>query len=95
MIRYEHERWGGDTNYRDREAFNNMIAGLGLIEIPITDRRFTWSNIRENLSLAKLDKVLVSTEWESKFNLSLCETLPRSTSDHVPICLHLGGIGEP
>lgn len=62
IILYGHERLGGDTNHGDREAFNNTIAELGLIEITITDRRFTWSNMRENPSLAKLDRVLVSTE---------------------------------
>lgn len=40
--------------------------------------------------MAKLDRVLISRDWDNKFNLSYCESIARSTSDHVPICLHSG-----
>lgn len=41
VTRYIHERKRGATNNRDKEAFNNVIGGLGLIEVPLNDRRYT------------------------------------------------------
>jgi hypothetical protein len=33
------------ANYIDMETFNAAISHLGLIEIPLKVRRFTWSNM--------------------------------------------------
>lgn len=35
--------------------------------------------------MAKLDRVLVSDDWESKFNLAVTLALRRLTLDHVPV----------
>lgn len=40
--------------------FNSIIASAGLLEIKMSDRRFTWSNDYENPTFELLDRVLVS-----------------------------------
>lgn len=88
VIRYANERLWGDTN--DREEFNNLISDLHLIKVPMGDRLYTRSNMRERPSLAKLDWVFIYEEWDDKFGLPLAYSIRRPTSDHVPICLSLG-----
>ena len=57
------------------------------MNLPIYDRSFTWSNLRDKPVLARLDRVMVTAEWESHFPLAILRSLPRPTSDHVPLCL--------
>lgn len=63
-----------DARKREREEITMIRTGrvliipLELIDIQIMDRRFTWSNLRENLSLAKLGRIIVSSYWESIFS---------------------------
>lgn len=60
-----------NSNNRDREVVNNLISSLGIIDVPLMSRRFTWSSIREDPSLAKFDRVFMSKNWEAIFNLAL------------------------
>lgn len=66
---------------------------MGLIEISLLDRQFTWSNIREDPYLVMLDRVLVSYTWEARFGQSKVYSIPKPMSDHAPICLDSSKIG--
>ncbi|TVU02265.1 hypothetical protein EJB05_52261, partial [Eragrostis curvula] len=41
-------------------AFNDAINQLNLIELPLLDRLFTWSNKRASPTLARLDRVFIN-----------------------------------
>jgi hypothetical protein len=56
-----------------------------LIEIPLLDRLFTWSNNQPSPILARLDRVLVNTMWNSVLPDSSLHSFTRATSDHVPL----------
>lgn len=62
VIRFSDERKGGDNNVRDMNHFNDLVANLQLVEIPLTERRFTWTSMIENPSLVRLDRVFVPTD---------------------------------
>ena len=81
-----HERRGGEGSGHHRQTFNSLINHVELMDLPIYDQSFTWTNVQERPILAKLDRVLVSSEWESHFPLASLHTLPWSTSDHAPLC---------
>ncbi|KAL4201247.1 hypothetical protein AMTRI_Chr02g257740 [Amborella trichopoda] len=49
--------------------------------------RFTWSNHASNPILSKLDRFLLSLNWEECFPRSSSLALPKPTSDHCPILL--------
>jgi hypothetical protein len=51
---------------------------------------YTWSNNQENPTLEKLDRILVSKEWEDIFPNALVRNLPREVSDHNPLILSSG-----
>lgn len=67
--------------------FNDLISELAIIDPPMTNQSFTWSNMQKTPTLARLDRFLFSTEWDREFPLSKVIALPRVTSDHCPILL--------
>lgn len=60
------------------------------IELPLTDRRYTWTNMSDDPSLAKLDRAFISEEWETCFPMAFIWSAKRPTSDHTPICMNTG-----
>lgn len=79
-----------DHNAQDRDAFNSIINEMALLDNFLVDQRFTWSNMRKNPYLAKLDRVLVSYTWEARFRFANAYSIPKPTSDHDPIYLDSG-----
>jgi hypothetical protein len=50
----------------------------------MSGRCFTWVNSLPNPTYEKVDKILISTEWELNNPLSTVVALPRVISDHTP-----------
>ena len=67
------------------DSFNACINSLALLELPLLDRLFTWSNKRQIPTLARLDRALFNTEFSSMFPNSMLTSRIRFTSDHVPL----------
>jgi hypothetical protein len=44
--------------------FNTIIEHWGLIDLEFSGRKFTWSNNQRDPLFEKLDRVLVSPEWD-------------------------------
>jgi hypothetical protein len=63
---------------------------LNLRELEMTGRRYTWANFAEVPTYEKLDRVLVTTDWEQKFSLASVQALTREISDHTPLLLDTG-----
>ncbi|KAK1282112.1 hypothetical protein QJS10_CPB22g00396 [Acorus calamus] len=72
-------------------GFSSWIDGEGLIDIPTRNQAFTWSNLQEVPSLARLDRILLDAEWEVQFPRCEVVALPHMVSDHVPLLLTGGG----
>jgi hypothetical protein len=79
---------GGDTN--DMFLFNEIIGHLGLLELPLKGRSFTWSNMQSAPLLEQLDWFFTSANWISDYPNSMVLPLAHSGSDHVPCVLHIG-----
>lgn len=56
----------------------------------MTGGLFTWTNNQEPPTLEKLDRILVSKEWEDMFPQAMVYKLPREISDHNPLILTSG-----
>lgn len=56
----------------------------------MSGHQYTWAEYGDDPTLEKVDRVLVSTEWEEKFPLSTVEARDRSVSDHSPLVLSTG-----
>ena len=69
---------------------NAIIDGLDLRELEMSGRKFTWANSLPNPTFKKLDRILVSTDWEQHFLLATVVALTREISDHTPLLLDSG-----
>lgn len=67
--------------------FRWVVDDLELKEVHLNGRAFTWSNTRECPTLERIDKALVSTEWEALFLASFLYALPSTTSYHYPLLM--------
>lgn len=54
---------GRDVN--DIFLFNEIIGHLGLLELPLKGRSYTWSNMQENPLLEQLDWFFTTSNWIS------------------------------
>lgn len=73
--------------HRHSGMFNTLIHLYELRELIMTGGRFTWSNNKEFPVLEKLDRILMTKEWEDLFPLAMIKKLPREVSDHNPLIL--------
>jgi hypothetical protein len=85
IIRYAHEKNNSNFWMAEAEAFNDCINDLCLLEAPLLDRSFTWSNKRSTPTLERLDRVFINLFWDEKLPSTILFSLTRTTSDHVPL----------
>jgi hypothetical protein len=70
LIRPPRDKSNDNFNVSEAALFNDSINNLGLIEIPLSDRQFTWSNLQDPPILTRLDRVLVNPEWSMALALT-------------------------
>jgi len=72
-------------NFTEAELFNSLINELALLELPLVDRAYTWSNHWDNPTLVRLDRCFVNTDWDAAFPNNTLSSRARFASDHVPL----------
>lgn len=98
VVRWESKTSVHNLAKHNMKKFNSIINQIGLIEPPITNDRFTWSNLRTQTILSRLDHFLCTTQWEDRFSTHFSRTLERVTSDHFHLVLedsHLNQVPTP
>jgi exonuclease III len=90
IMRKPEDKSSGDFDNKWPSLFNAVIKSLDLREIVMTGRQYTWAGSGDNLTYEKLDRVLVSTEWENNFSLAMVEATDRNISDHTPLVMPTG-----
>jgi hypothetical protein len=83
----DRNREGG--NMQDIIIFNEVISNLGLQEMPLKGRNFTWSNMQQNPILKQIDWCFTSTNWISDYLSTLLIPLSRPTLDHTPCMVQI------
>jgi hypothetical protein len=90
ILRHPSEKNNLNYNARCPFLFNAVIDGLNLRELEMTGRKFTCVNNLASQTYEKLDRILITTEWEEKFPLSTVRALTREIFDHTPLLLNTG-----
>src|SRR4051812_38370101 len=75
-------RPGGDLN--DIFLFNEIIGHLGILELPLKGRAFTWSNMQDEPLMEQLDWFFTSSSWISVYPNTVVLPMAKTSSDHVP-----------
>ena len=72
--------------------FSEVLDELALRDLPLQGGPYTWSGGLNGQYKSRLDRFLISEDWENHFSgVSQC-TLPRPVSDHSLILLDGGGV---
>jgi len=87
LIRCATEKSTGNLDTTLCSLFNNTLDSLGVVELPLLDRLYTWSNKRADPVLARLDRAFVNMEQCSSYPNTTLTSLVRSTSDHTPLLI--------
>ena len=69
--------------------FNEAISYLGIVEIPLQGRRFTWCNMQPSPLLEKLDWVFTSSNWNINYPITTAKALDITPSDHTPCLINI------
>ena len=90
--RYQQEKNNDRFDTRWPFLFNVVIDSLDLRELTLSGRQYTWANNRSIPTVEKLDRVLVTTDWEFKYPLASVRALERieALSDHAPLLTDFG-----
>lgn len=75
-------RPGGDVN--EMLLFNEAISALGLIELPLYGKKYTWTNKQSPPLLERLDWFFTSSSWTTFYPDTSVSSLIMPTSDHWP-----------
>nr|XP_025680342.1 uncharacterized protein LOC112781778 [Arachis hypogaea] len=89
------ERKGVTSLPASSEEFKGWVHDMQLIDLPLTDRKFTWFRGR---SCSRIDRVMVTIEWTEQFPDIRIKGGPRGLSDHCPLILdgtRFGGAPRP
>ena len=72
-------------------TFSQIIDELELKDLPLQGGVFTWTGGPGNQKMARLDRFLITDDWENYVRNVTQSTLPRPFSDHFSILLIGGG----
>ena len=92
MIRYPEERRRGGELSASMRRFTEVVEDLELRDYPLQGGLFTWRGGLNNQSQSRLDRFLVTDEWDRMFNGAKQGILAKPVSDHFPILLEGGGL---
>lgn len=76
--------------YHDRgeeiELFSDFISGVGLIDLPLIGRKFTWYK-PNGRAMSRLDRFLMTEDWLNTWSNLSQWGLKRCVSDHCAVVL--------
>ena len=86
-ILYSYERNTGVCPSNAMAEFRDFINQRALVDLPLKGGDFTWSRSGVDSVASRLDRFLVSLDWEDFFPEMVQKRMARPFSDHFPICL--------
>ena len=89
LIRDPSDKNTGRVDTRLCSMFNDAVDELGLLELPLLDSLYTWSNKRATPTLARLDRAFVNNDHSLAFPSTHLTSLVRQTSDHKPLLVSM------
>jgi hypothetical protein len=85
LVRFQEDKSNGVVNQKWCDKFNAWIEIWGLIEVRMSNRKFTWSNNQVDPILATIDRIFCNTELDALFPLASSQAYTRLGSYHTHI----------
>ncbi|GMJ14120.1 hypothetical protein HRI_005081200 [Hibiscus trionum] len=83
----QEEKLGLSMNVHLIDVFRDFIFEAELMDLSLVGGKFTWCNNRDPPTFVRLDRFLISTEFNLAFPGLLQKVLPKSFSDHNVVLL--------
>lgn len=81
------EKSNTNVNFRLMGQFRNTIDLLEMRDLPLCGKKFTWSNERAGTTLTRIDRMLISNDWELRYPQYQLSPASSAVSDHSPLLL--------
>ena len=95
MILCAADKNNGNLDRANMARFRAFVNKLELKEMYMHGRTFTWSNERCTPTMTRIDRALVSIDWELRYPDALLQALSSSVSDHTPLHLSMTAMNRP
>ena len=92
MIRFPFERSREGRMSSTMRRFSKVVKELELRDLSLQGGMFTWSGGINNRLKSRIDRFLISEDWEAHFQGAIQVVLARPVSDNSPILLDGGGM---
>ena len=76
------------------ERFSEFIEDLNLIDLPQEGGSYTWSSGTNQPSMSRIDRALITHDWEEHYLDVIQRILPRPILNHSPVLLEAGGMAR-
>ena len=90
IIRYPSEMLGCESFSPAMFAFSDFIENNSLVDLPLEGTSFTWVRDSGLPSMSRIDRTLVSLDWEEHFVNVSQWVVPRVLSNQCPLLLEAG-----
>ena len=94
IVRFPSERRGETRLTLAMEKFSKFVDDLNLVDLPLEGGSYTWSSGSDHPAMSRIDRTLVTSNWEDHYPDVIQRTLPRPISDHSPILLEARGMAR-
>jgi endonuclease/exonuclease/phosphatase family metal-dependent hydrolase len=95
MILYASEKNNENLDRRMMARFRRFVQEQELKDLYMHGRVYTWSNEREIPTMTRIDRALVSVDWDLQNPDALLQAMSSSISDHAPLHLSLSVAFRP
>jgi hypothetical protein len=87
VIRTHSDKNGCSFDLRQTGMFNDLVASCALLDNKGGNRRFSWARGGHSSHKALLDRVFLTTSWETHYSSVSSYYLYKVFSDHAPLVL--------
>jgi hypothetical protein len=95
MILRASEKNNSNIDRRAMNLFHTFVSDHELKDIYMHCRLFTWSNERKVPTMSRIDRCLVSVDWDIMNPDSVLQALSSAVSDHAQLHLSLNAAHRP
>uniref|UniRef100_A0A2N9GEV9 TIR domain-containing protein n=1 Tax=Fagus sylvatica TaxID=28930 RepID=A0A2N9GEV9_FAGSY len=92
MVRFPSERLGCTRLTSHMMDFLDFIEESHLVDLPLGGGQYTWSRGSDTPAMTRIDRFLISSNWEDSYPKVNQKLMPRPLSNHFPILLEVGGM---